>query len=111
MERANEGQGPAPVGPLGDLSDPVIAYRWMSARAALGIEIRTGLSHSKGSILSMLRKVGVTRANNKKQAWLDLDKALTDAGCPAGKRPWVAHDDNRASPGPRGAELCARYYA
>jgi hypothetical protein len=78
--------------------DQVTAALWISTRSALGLEIRTGMNHSKGSILSMLRRNGITKANNKKQAWVDLDNAMVAAGLPPGRKPWT---DAGSNPPPR----------
>lgn len=84
--------------------DQTTAYFWLSVRMALGLEIRTGMNHSKGSILSMLQRKGITKATKKKQAWLDLNNAMVKAGLPEGRLPWTPPGGNKPPLGPVGGE-------
>jgi hypothetical protein len=68
--------------------DPVVGAHWLTVRAALGLEIKTGMKHSKGSILAMLQKKRITNARAKKQAWTDLNKWMVANGLPEGRQPW-----------------------
>ena len=59
----------------------------LQVRAALGIEIRTGMGHSKGSILALCQRLGYTDKRTKKGAWKDVDALITANGGPATSRP------------------------
>jgi hypothetical protein len=69
--------------------DQMTGFYWLRLRAALGLEIKTGMKYSKGSILTHLHEKGITNARTKKQAWLDLNAYCMSQGLPVGKRPWT----------------------
>jgi hypothetical protein len=69
-------------------ADQVRMAQLMTSRSALGLEIRTGLRHSRGSLIPALRSAGITKASNrdKVRAWKDLDAWIVAHGGPAATR-------------------------
>jgi hypothetical protein len=69
--------------------DQIAGARYITLRAALGLEIKTGMHASRGvSIMAILQREGITAARTKKKAWDDIDKFCTDNGLPAGIKRW-----------------------
>jgi hypothetical protein len=81
----DEQGSPAP-GEEPRLSVPEMA-QLIATRSALSIEIRTGMTHSRGSILKLLQQRGITTARTKKQAWKDLNDYIVRHGGPEATRP------------------------
>ena len=63
-----------------DTPDQIAAYQALATLGALRLEARTGLSHSRGSVLKLVQeRYGVT-ARTKKAAVVELESILRDRG-------------------------------
>lgn len=51
-------------------------YRLLSFRSLLQIEIKTGLRHSRGSVLAQARREGLTSARTKIAAHADINDLI-----------------------------------
>lgn len=59
----------------------------LQARAMLKIEIKTGLRHSKGSILRKCQIAGVTEKRTKRGALVDVNEIIKALGGPEDRNP------------------------
>lgn len=70
-----------------DTPEGISMYYWLARRAALKLEIRTGMTSSRGSILKFLQEKGVTKARTKRGALKDLNAYIEANGGPADSNP------------------------
>jgi hypothetical protein len=63
-----------------DTPDQIAMWRLMSFRSMLQIEIKTGLRHSRGSVLKAAQQQGLTDKRTKIGAYKDIDALIVTAG-------------------------------
>ena len=59
----------------------------LALRSALGLEVSTGMHHSRGSILAVAQRRGLTVKRTKHGAWQDVDLYIRTHGGPEGRLP------------------------
>lgn len=55
-------------------------YNLIQCRSALKLQIRTGLKHSRGSVLAHCQRQGWTQKRTMKGAFADLNRLAVEAG-------------------------------
>ena len=63
-----------------DTPEGIAMYRLLSFRSMLSIEIKTGMRHSKGSVLAAAQRQGLTTKRTKRGAYADIDALIVAAG-------------------------------
>lgn len=65
-----------------DTPEGIEMWGLLSFRALLAIEIRTGLKHSRGSVLAAARRQGLTTQRTKAGAYADINALIVSKGGP-----------------------------
>jgi hypothetical protein len=61
-----------------DTPDGIATYQMLAIRAALRIEVHTGLRHSRGSVMKLAKRLYGIRRNTKKGVLAELDKIIME---------------------------------